>query len=72
MSLDLLLNSVELVGEGLSRVSLLHSENALEGLFLASENLDFLLVGVQLLLQLSYCVVQVVQFPLQMSCIVSA
>ena len=70
--LDLLFNTMQLVGESLACILLLHCENALQGLFLRAKDLALLLVGVQLLLQLSHCVVQVVQLALQVSRVVAA
>ena len=60
VSLDLLLDSVQLVGQRLPRVLLLHGQHGLEGLLLGTQNLHLFLVGVQLLLQLSYCIIKII------------
>ena len=46
VTLDLLLNTVQLIGEGLARVLLFHGKDALKGLLLWAEDLNFLLMGV--------------------------
>lgn len=71
VSLDFLFDAVQLVRERLPCVLLLHGQDGLEGLLLRAQNLNLLLVGVQLLLQLSYCVIKVVKLSLQVSCVVS-
>lgn len=48
---DLLVHSVELILEGLAGVLALHGEHVLEGLLLGAQDLHFLLVGVQLLVE---------------------
>lgn len=72
VSLDLLLDTVELIGQSLAGVALLHGENALESLLLTAQNLNLLLVSVEVLLQLSHSVIQVVQLALEMSGVVRA
>ncbi len=71
MTLNLLLNPVELIGEGLASVALLHGEDAFEGLLLRTEDLHLLFVSIQLLLELPNRVVQVVQLSLQVGGVVS-
>ena len=72
MPLDLLLNAVELVSEGLAGVLLLHGQHALEGLLLTAEDLGFLLVSVELLLQSPDGVIQVIELSLEVSGVVGA
>ena len=50
VSSDLFLHSVQLIGQSLPRILALHSQNAFQSLFLASQYLHLLLVSVQLLL----------------------
>lgn len=50
VALDFLLNAVELIGEGLASILLLHGEDALQGFLLTAEDLSLLLVSVELLL----------------------
>ena len=45
MSVDLFLDAMELVGEGLSCVLAFHSKDVFEGLLLAAQNLHLLLVS---------------------------
>ena len=72
VTLDLLLDTMKLVCEGLAGVRLLHGEYGFESLLLATEDLHLLLVSVQLLLQLSHSVIEVVQLSLEVSCVVGA
>lgn len=72
VSLDLLLDPVQLVGESFARVVLLHGQHRLERLLLAPEDLHLLLVRVQVLLQAADRLIKVVQLALQVSCVVIA
>ena len=72
VALDLLLNAVELVGEGLASVLLFHGQHTLEGLLLTAEDLGFLLVSVELLLQSPDGVIQVIELSLEVSGVVRA
>ena len=64
VSLNLLFNSVKLVSESLASVLLLHCQYALECLLLAAEDLSLFLVSVQLLLQPTNSIIQVIQLAL--------
>ena len=64
------LDAVELVGQGLAGVLLLHGEDTLEGLLLAAEDLHLLLVGAKLLLKSVDRIIQVVQLPLKVGSVV--
>ena len=70
MAFDLLLDSVELIRQSFAGIVLLHGEDTFEGLLLAAENLDLLLVGAQLLLKCVDRIIQVVQFALQVGSVV--
>ena len=70
MAFDLLLDSVELIRQSLAGIVLLHGEDTFEGLLLAAEDLDLLLVGAQLLLECVDRIIQVVQLALQMGSVV--
>ncbi len=72
VALYLLLDAVQLVGQGLAGVLLLHGKNGLERFLLAAEDLHLLLVSVQVLLQSADRVVQVVQLALQVRGVVGA
>ena len=67
MSVDLLLHTVELVGQGLARVLALHCQHVLEGLLLATQDLNLLLVGVQVLVELATGLGQVGKLTLEVS-----
>ena len=67
VALDLLLDSVQFIGESLTGILLLHSQNALQGLLLAAQDLGLLLVSVKLLLECSDGVIEVVKLALEMS-----
>lgn len=56
---------MQLVCEGLARVLALHSENVLEGLLLAAQNLDLLLVSVEVLMELATSLCEVAQLALE-------
>ena len=61
---------MELIRKGFASVALLHSENAFQSLLLGSEDLNFLLVAIQLLLKLAESLVETVQFPFEMCSVV--
>ena len=70
MTLDLLLNTMELVPQGLPGVTLLHGQHRLEGLLFRAQDLHLLFVGAKLLLKLPHSLIETVQLPLKMSCVV--
>jgi hypothetical protein len=72
VALDLLLDTVELVGESLASVLLLHGQNALKSFFLTAKDLCLLLVSVELLLQRPDGVIQVIELSLEVSGVVGA
>ena len=72
VSLNLLFNSVKLVSESLASVLLLHCQYALECLLLAAEYLSLFLVSVQLFLQTTNSIIQVIQLALKVGGVVGA
>lgn len=70
MSLDLFLNSVQLVGKCLSSVLTFHSKHVLESLLLAAQNLNLFLVSVDAFGKLTANLCQVAQLALKMSSVV--
>ena len=52
---DLLLDAMQLVGQGLPRVLALHGEYIFEGLLLAAQNLHLLLMRGEVLVELAAC-----------------
>jgi hypothetical protein len=70
VALDLLLHAVQLVSQGLPRVLLLHRQHTLQGLLLTTQDLGLLLVSIELLLEGSDSVIQVVKLALEVSSVV--
>ena len=60
MALNLLLNTVKLIGEGLACIVLLHSQHALESFLLSAEDLHLLLMIAQVLLKATDSLIQIV------------
>ena len=63
-------DSVQLVRQCFSRVLAFHGKHGLKGLLFGSQNLNFFLVNIQILCELSNYLIQVPQFSLQVSSIV--
>lgn len=70
VALDFFLDSMKLVCKSLASILALHGKHTFKSFFLWSENLNFLLMSVELLLKLADAFIQIWELSLEMSCVV--
>ena len=72
MTVDFLLDAVKLISEGFASILTLHSQDILKGFLLAAQDLHFLLVSGEVLVELTAGLCQVSQFALKVSSVLRA
>ena len=72
MTVDLLLDAVELICESFASILTLHGQDILKGFLLAAQDLHFLLVSGKVLVELAAGLSQVCQLALKMSSVLRA
>ena len=72
MTVDFLLDAVELIGEGFASILTLHSQDILKSFLLAAQDLHFLLVSGKVLVELAAGLCQVCQLTLKVSSVLRA
>ena len=69
VSVDLLLDAMQLIGQSLSGVLTFHSKNILKSLLLTAQDLDLLLVCGEVLVQLAASLRQIREFTFKVGCV---
>ena len=69
VSVDLLLDAMQLIGQSLSGVLALHSKNILKSLLLTAQGLDLLLVCGEVLVQLAASLRQIRELAFEVGCV---
>ena len=72
MTVDFFLDAVKLIGEGFASILTLHIQVILKGFLLAAQDLHFLLVSGEVLVELAAGLCQVSQFALKVSSVLRA